>query len=391
MTSPLTMPGRTPGRAPITGWFANRHIATKIISAIAIALVSEGAVAWIGLASLVDANRTAKEVYTEEVASLNALATTRMAMVEAHGAVPLVAIAESAGEQQQHIQVGQRRSAERETAFQEYLERGVADELVATVQRYQSTMERYTRLYDERLVPLALAHRLPDFESLLEDEANPLYEEADTALADLIAGESEHVHELTEQMHAAHNLSRIEILATVAAGVALSLGVGVWTVLLIVRPLREVSSVLAAVADGDLTRHVAVRSADEVGVMAGALNRATDGMRTAVTSIDGTASALAAAAEQLASTNTQIATSAEEASTQARVVATAAEEVTRNVQEVAAGTQETGAAIREIAQNAHEAARVAANAVGVADSTNQTVSKLGESSVEIGNVVKVIT
>jgi len=34
---------------------------------------------------------------------------------------------------------------------------------------------------------------------------------------------------------------------------------------------------------------------------------------------------------------------------------------------------------------------VAANAVGVADSTNQTVSKLGDSSAEIGNVVKVIT
>ena len=61
------------------------------------------------------------------------------------------------------------------------------------------------------------------------------------------------------------------------------------------------------------------------------------------------------------------------------------------MQTVAAGSEEMGASIREIAQNATEAARVAAQAVEVADATNATVAKLGESSAEIGNVVKVIT
>jgi methyl-accepting chemotaxis protein len=50
-----------------------------------------------------------------------------------------------------------------------------------------------------------------------------------------------------------------------------------------------------------------------------------------------------------------------------------------------------GASIREIAGNANEAARVAQQAVKVADVTNQTISKLGESSCEIGKVIKVIT
>ena len=50
-----------------------------------------------------------------------------------------------------------------------------------------------------------------------------------------------------------------------------------------------------------------------------------------------------------------------------------------------------GASIREISQNANNAAQVASNAVGVAQRTNETVAKLGTSSAEIGNVVKVIT
>ena len=50
-----------------------------------------------------------------------------------------------------------------------------------------------------------------------------------------------------------------------------------------------------------------------------------------------------------------------------------------------------GASIREISQNATEAAQVAAEAVTLAATTSVTMNKLGESSTEIGNVIKVIT
>jgi methyl-accepting chemotaxis protein len=49
------------------------------------------------------------------------------------------------------------------------------------------------------------------------------------------------------------------------------------------------------------------------------------------------------------------------------------------------------ASIREISKSANEAARVARNAVGVAENTNHTITKLGDSSIEIGQVIKVIT
>jgi methyl-accepting chemotaxis protein len=47
--------------------------------------------------------------------------------------------------------------------------------------------------------------------------------------------------------------------------------------------------------------------------------------------------------------------------------------------------------VREIAKNAHDAARVATAAVRAAEETNRNVAKLGESSMEIGKVIKVIT
>jgi methyl-accepting chemotaxis protein len=108
-------------------------------------------------------------------------------------------------------------------------------------------------------------------------------------------------------------------------------------------------------------------------------------------SLGETAQALAGAAQELLAVSQQMASSAEETATQASVASAAAEQVSKNVMTVATGAEEMGVSIKEIAKSAHEAAKVATSAVKVADTTNVTVAKLGESSAEIGNVIKVIT
>ncbi len=101
-------------------------------------------------------------------------------------------------------------------------------------------------------------------------------------------------------------------------------------------------------------------------------------------------STLAAASEELTSVASTMGTTAEETSSQANVVAAAAEEVSKNVQSVSTGSEEMTASIQEIAKNTTEAAKVAAQAVDVAEATNHTVGKLGQSSAEIGSIIKVI-
>ncbi len=103
------------------------------------------------------------------------------------------------------------------------------------------------------------------------------------------------------------------------------------------------------------------------------------------------ATSLASSSQELIAVSQQMAANAEETSAQANVASTAAEQVSRNVATVATGTEQMGASIKEIAKSANEAAKVATSAVKVAERTNATVAKLGESSVEIGNVIKVIT
>jgi methyl-accepting chemotaxis protein len=101
--------------------------------------------------------------------------------------------------------------------------------------------------------------------------------------------------------------------------------------------------------------------------------------------------ALASSSEELTSVSQQMASSAEETRAQASVVSSAGEHMSKNAQSVSKSVEDLGASIREIAKSAHEAAKVATTGVEVANTTTATVAKLGESSAEIGKVLKVIT
>ena len=112
---------------------------------------------------------------------------------------------------------------------------------------------------------------------------------------------------------------------------------------------------------------------------------------TTLRTVSENAQALSASSEELTAVSQQMSANSEETSTQANVVASASEQVTKNVATVATAAEEMSASVKEIAKNASDAAKVATQAVKVADDTNKTVGKLGESSIEIGKVIKVIT
>jgi methyl-accepting chemotaxis protein len=181
------------------------------------------------------------------------------------------------------------------------------------------------------------------------------------------------------------------MIGIIILGALIVFGVAFTVARRITRPLAAVMDVATALAAGDLTKTSGVSQGDEVGRTAAALDEAVVDLRDVLSSVVGSADAVAASSEELSASSAQISASAEETSAQSGVVSSAAEEVSRNVQTVAAGAEQMGASIREIASNAAEASEVATKAVAAAETTTATVAKLGESSAEIGNVVKVIT
>ncbi len=156
-------------------------------------------------------------------------------------------------------------------------------------------------------------------------------------------------------------------------------------------PVREAAAVLEKVARQDLRAQVQGEYVGDHAAMKTSINTMVTDLRGSMGQITETAQTLGVSSEELSAISQQMATNAEETAAQTSVVSAASEQVSRNLTVVATSSEEMLASIREIAKSANEAAKMAKEAVNVADVTNQTVQRLGDASTEIGNVVKVIT
>jgi methyl-accepting chemotaxis protein len=156
-------------------------------------------------------------------------------------------------------------------------------------------------------------------------------------------------------------------------------------------PAGKISTVADAMAHGDLTRRTGLSGGGEISRAGQALDGAIEAVAALVGSVSRTAERTDGTVGSLRTATAEGARAAQDTSAQVGVVAAAAEQVSRTVQTVAAGAEQMGASIREIAQNAAQAAKVAAQATAEVATTTEQVSRLGRSSQEIGDVVKVIT
>ncbi len=198
----------------------------------------------------------------------------------------------------------------------------------------------------------------------------------------------------TSQEEMASQIRSLYLSLVLSAFVALGIGIFVATSLSrnIAGATQSVLVQAQAIADGDLTHDdLKVQSQDELGDLTTAINKMSGSLKSMILDITENSLHVSAASEELSNTSQQITANSEETSTQAEVVSKAAQAVSQNLQTVATGAEEMGSSIREIAKNATEAAKVATGAVKVAETTTATVSKLGDSSTEIGQVIKVIT
>ena len=157
------------------------------------------------------------------------------------------------------------------------------------------------------------------------------------------------------------------------------------------KPVRAAADVLHLIAQGDLTVRVQGDFQGDHAAIRDNINKMAEDLSRSMTAVGENVNTLAMASSELAAISTQMGSKAEESVAQINVVSAASEQVSKNGQTVATGIEEMSASIKEIAKNASEAAQVAGSAVAVAQSADTKVTKLGESSNQIGQVIKVIT
>lgn len=132
---------------------------------------------------------------------------------------------------------------------------------------------------------------------------------------------------------------------------------------------------------------------DEVGRVVKVIMIATDftPLRTMIEAMGETANELSKSASDLKQNSLQLNENAKQTSHSSSQAAASSEQLFMGVQTVAASTEEMVASIAEISRSSNESADMSRTTLASALETNKTVQKLGASSQEIGNVIKVIS
>jgi methyl-accepting chemotaxis protein len=155
--------------------------------------------------------------------------------------------------------------------------------------------------------------------------------------------------------------------------------------------IGSIGEVMLALAQGNLSKQITEKNAGEFQQLSDRVNQMIANLTASIKQMAEVATAVSSASEELTAVSKEMTENANQTAEQATSASASAEQVSTNAISVSIAVEQMNASIKEIAKNAALGAKVATQAVKTADSTNATITKLGQSSVEIGKVIKVIT
>ncbi|MCO8274240.1 methyl-accepting chemotaxis protein [Actinoplanes sp. TRM 88003] len=370
--------------------FDDLGVSVKVLSAVAVAALVALIVGIMGLIALQNASASAQLIYESNVSSIKAVGQIRSEVSEVRLDTANQALSTSDAAVQKFTTLFQQDTNAFAAAMTAYRNSTPAGD-PAVIDRLQSDWNSYLEVARTRLLPTGQRNDLVAWANIRDAEAMPILDRVAASVAALDEDETQDAARNAAAARDGYTTNRNRAIIMLVVGLTLAVGLGFWVARRIVGSLGKVTVVCDGLADGDLTRTTGLTSADEPGRMGRSLDTAMTRLRATVATIEASAISLNGASDRMTDTTTRIASTAEETSAQAQAVSAAAEQVSRSVDSVSAGGEQMGASIREISQNAAEAARVASEAVSVTATTSATMGKLGESSAEIGNVIKTIT
>ena len=186
------------------------------------------------------------------------------------------------------------------------------------------------------------------------------------------------------------NRLRNSLLLISIAFVALGVVAAVIVARQIATPIQEVQGIIETVADGDLTRTAQIKTQDEVGRMADALNTTIASIRQAMALVNETTNELAGTSAEMAAASQEVSASIEEVANTTNQFASTLDMMNTNAQTMATDVQ---GIFNKSSQGEGAIAGIIEDVNVLQDNTAKLatdISGLGSLSDQIGRIVNVI-
>jgi methyl-accepting chemotaxis protein len=249
---------------------------------------------------------------------------------------------------------------------------------------------KYLVLQDEYVGLAAAGKKEESQKSLLS--ATDAVNAADGAIAKLVDFNISFGNKMSLELHSQTSSTRNLMIILIIICAIVSVSLGIFIAGIINKPLQMIVKNVEQISNGDLKVQKSENvSKDELGVLVHAFEKMVDNLRNMLTVILDQSNKLNDNSKELLDISNASAGSSQELSSQAGVAASSSEEVSANVTAVVTSTEEMSSSIREISKNTNISSKLSKESEEKASIANTVVLKLGDSSKEIGHIIKTIT
>jgi len=165
-------------------------------------------------------------------------------------------------------------------------------------------------------------------------------------------------------MENTYTASRNVLLAVAALAIVVAVGGALWVSMIVARGLRQVSMALGAVATGDLTRTLTVKSNDEIKDLIDTTNQMVERLRIVMGDASAAADNVAGGSQELSASSEQVSQGATEQAAAAEEASASMEEMAANIKQNADNAAQTEKIARQSSQDAEASGVAVGRAVG---------------------------
>jgi len=251
--------------------------------------------------------------------------------------------------------------------------------LVAGIDRDMPQLERFAQALEKAYA----GGDKKALEGLLEDEWPLVQQKIVKPLDGLLPSLSGAVAEETSALEASARRFRNFTAAAALGVVVATLIIALLVMRSLMAGIREAVGVAEALARGDLTQNIEVRSKDELGQLLGALGNTVSQLKGIIGGVRESTDAITMATKEIASGNADLSQRTEEQASSLEETASSMEEITSTVKQNAENAKQANQLALSASEVAVKGGRVVGEVVG-------TMSSINESSKKIVDIISVI-
>jgi methyl-accepting chemotaxis protein-1 (serine sensor receptor) len=359
----------------------NFSIKTRLIAVICLLTLELIIGAGVGLVSLSHANRNMNSLYEDRLVRLGQLdKIVRTLNLNQLALAESLTSPEAARAMLTEIE---RNTKVIDEKWDAYLATELTEEEARLATHFASTRDDYLTKAFNPAVAAIKASDLPRATQLVDGKMNELFKPVRQDINGLIKVQLDSAAQQNKDSRETYALVRTVCLAGMSLGLLIAAAVGTLLVRGIVTPLNDAVRLANAVAGGDLTQEVSVRSRDETGRLMQALKDMNAGLVNIIGQVRGGTDTIATAASQIAVGNLDLSSRTEQQAGALEETASSMEELTSTVKQNADNASQANTLVGS-------ASSVASKGRAVVSQVVNTMGEINESSRKIVEIISVI-